>query len=895
MNISLKKCVLIFFLNFLFLFISHKTLSFAQEEPRWERVGLEGWNTEGSGSIANNSQTIYLVAHRANTDPNYQYPEIYDIFKTTDGGITWVSKKKGLPTNNLGISAVTVDPKNPEIVYIAAGEGWGPFRDGGIYKSSNGGNSWMKVRSGVGFINIVVDYDDSNIIYGLNVGVNNAFGFYKSIDGGISWTRKALDTYAEYYRRIVLDLANHSVIYVLASPYNGNAGVFKSTDKGTSFTSIPDNVGLMGSPTDLTTDLYDSNTVYIAVSTSTDIAGVYKSTNGGNAWFKTSNGLDNADVKSVEIDLTNNSILYLSAYKSRLNQGTIIKSPYYSIDSGQTWYPFNNGLSILNENLSIGLLYVSNDLGFLFGASNDGLWKYPLVSSIPNFTPTPTNTPTPTPTPTNTPTPTPNLCVLNNFGDADGNPIRQDKGLWADKAYGGIYYDLKKKKFANFDPLNPNPNLVFLPFIDYGNGQDTIANWGCALTSYTMILNYAARYQGKPGNILPDEVNKWFQENQGYTTGTIYFKDGKPSYVNEAGVKAEKVPEFAKVKKIYVQTKNPEFIIKEVNLNNQLCNKNPIKAAVNKGGHYIALSGQAITNNQSTYRIHDPLEYLPMTLLHKYGGIDKIASYELIDTHPAGLYMPVIGWRIYSPAELVITDPNGNKLGFDPRTNISYKEIDDGIYYEDTLGSALGDHIMKWKTIRIENPISGQYQVEVIATGNGDYALDFYSSDNNSEVKNSHLQSTIKTGLTDNYVVNYSEQNENPEMIRQVSIDIRPNSEFNKVVPQSQGLIPVAILGTYNFQAESIDEETLEFGPEKAKPFKKINLVKDVNGDKIADLVIFFKNPETGIGILDKEACLTGQTKDGVSFEGCDKVSIKSWPKYLEDWWNGLFNRGKRD
>ena len=89
--------------------------------------------------------------------------------------------------------------------------------------------------------------------------------------------------------------------------------------------------------------------------------------------------------------------------------------------------------------------------------------------------------------------------------------------------------------------------------------------------------------------------------------------------------------------------------------------------------------------------------------------------------------------------------------------------------------------------------------------------------------------------------------------------------------PNSNAVIPVAILGSVNFDATQVDFSRAVFGSRKASPIHD-GVIKDVNHDGIVDMVFHFNTRDTGISCGDPDATLSGETFGGDAFTGTYSV-----------------------
>jgi hypothetical protein len=111
--------------------------------------------------------------------------------------------------------------------------------------------------------------------------------------------------------------------------------------------------------------------------------------------------------------------------------------------------------------------------------------------------------------------------------------------------------------------------------------------------------------------------------------------------------------------------------------------------------------------------------------------------------------------------------------------------------------------------------------------------------------------------------------------VMEVPVDVHPGSADNSVNPKS-GVVPVVLFGSAALSVEDVDIATLAFGPLGSRfAHKSGPHTGDHNGDGMADLMIHFLLPGSGLTSDHTEACVMGTTTDGRWFSGCDSVTPK--------------------
>ena len=252
---------------------------------------------------ASNPDIVYVGSGEADMRSQISYGN--GMYKSTDAGRTW--RHLGLDDTRQ-IGKVAVDPRNPDVVFVAAlGHVYGANPDRGVYRSRDGGATWQKVlfkSNDVGAIDLAIDPGDSQIIYASLWNTRRppwsiyppsygpGSGVYKSTDGGSNWQPLTRGLPADAVGRIGLAIApsNRARIYAIVDAKEG--GLFRSDDSGATWTKTSSDSRIWGRGWyfgKVVVDPKNADLVYISNT------GVYRSRDGGRTFgepFKGSPGGD---------------------------------------------------------------------------------------------------------------------------------------------------------------------------------------------------------------------------------------------------------------------------------------------------------------------------------------------------------------------------------------------------------------------------------------------------------------------------------------------------------------------------------------------------------------------------------------------------------------------------
>jgi photosystem II stability/assembly factor-like uncharacterized protein len=314
---------------------------------RWRMVGpFRGGRTRAVAGVPDQSNIFYIGAVDGG------------VWKSTDYGRTWNSIFDDQPTQSIG--AIAVAPSNPNIVYIASGEGLQRpdlSVGDGIYKSTDAGKTWthLGLRDGQQIPALAIDSRNPDRVFaavlGHPYGANRERGIFRSTDGGATWEKVLYKDEKTGGSNVEIDPSNSNVIYAglwqsRLGPWEDNngfegthGGLFKSTDGGTTWRKLTN--GLPDDAVQINVAISPSQTsrLYATLATTkpTEYAsdaglGFYRSDDGGENWYRVTTDprpamkIGGGDLPIARVDPKNADVVYSASLVT-----------VRSIDGGKTW------------------------------------------------------------------------------------------------------------------------------------------------------------------------------------------------------------------------------------------------------------------------------------------------------------------------------------------------------------------------------------------------------------------------------------------------------------------------------------------------------------------------------------------------------------------------------
>jgi len=347
------------------------------------------FETYGSASIGD------IAADQSNPDvvwvgtgePNNRQTSSFGdgIYKTTDGGKTFTHM--GLRETQT-IARIVIDPRNSNVVYVASpGHLFGPNPDRGIYKTSDGGKTWTKVKyvdENTGFTDIVMDPSNPGTLYAASYqrrrtgccfnGGGPGSALWKTTDAGRTWTKLTGNGLPPgTYGRIALDVArsNPNVVYAQIETDGGDAAAEAPAGGGRGGFDWCNNAGGGRGRAGAAGD-----SAQAPPALSRARPGLYRSENKGRSWTLVSNCNGRPlYFSNIRVDPTNDKVIYVANVRAAK-----------SVDGGRTFTTMDRGLGFGNQTVDQHAYWIDpsnpnhllrgSDAGFAVSWDQGETWEY---------------------------------------------------------------------------------------------------------------------------------------------------------------------------------------------------------------------------------------------------------------------------------------------------------------------------------------------------------------------------------------------------------------------------------------------------------------------------------------------------------------------------------------
>ncbi|MCP5070770.1 MAG: glycosyl hydrolase [bacterium] len=370
----------------------------AADGPRMSAKSFEGLELRSIGPALMSGRIADIAIHPKRQSTWYVAVGSGNLWKTTNAGTTWKPIFEDQGSYSLG--CITLDPSNPEVVWLGTGENVGGRHVGygdGIYRSRNGGTSWERVglEKSEHIGRILVDPRNSDVVLVACQGplwsAGGERGLYKTTDGGKTW-RKRLgggpytgvnDVIADPRNPDVLYASTHQRLRNVAALVNGGpeSAIHKSEDGGETWRrlekGLPEEqkgrIGLGISP-------HEPDVVYATIELAHRKGGFWRSADGGGSWEKRSDEIAGATGPHYYQELFpsphSQDRVYMAGMKLKVTE-----------DGGKTFRSIGTDSKHVDNH---ALAFNPNDSEYLLAGCDGGLyesfdlgktWKY--VSNLP--------------------------------------------------------------------------------------------------------------------------------------------------------------------------------------------------------------------------------------------------------------------------------------------------------------------------------------------------------------------------------------------------------------------------------------------------------------------------------------------------------------------------------
>jgi photosystem II stability/assembly factor-like uncharacterized protein len=348
----------------------------------WRAIGpFRGGRTKAAAGVPSQPNVFYIGVCNGG------------VWKSTDYGRTWVPIFDDQPTGSIG--AVAVAMSDPNVVYVGSGEGLHRpdlSVGDGIYKSTDAGKTWthLGLRDGQQIPQIAIDPRDANKILvavaGHPYGPNEERGIFRSTDGGQTFQKVLYKDENTGGADVQIDPVHPDTAYATLwearegawenGAWNGsNGGIFKSTDGGQTWQPLTNGLPQGIIQANISISASNPNRLFSSVATKGAV-GIYRSDDAGQSWFQVTTDprpagrIGGGDLSVPRVDPKNPDVVYVASTVT-----------WKSVDGGKTWTGFRGApggddyqnLWINPDNPNIILL--ANDQGAIVTVNGGESWS----------------------------------------------------------------------------------------------------------------------------------------------------------------------------------------------------------------------------------------------------------------------------------------------------------------------------------------------------------------------------------------------------------------------------------------------------------------------------------------------------------------------------------------
>jgi photosystem II stability/assembly factor-like uncharacterized protein len=342
------------------------TSTTADEVRRWELTGPFGGDVRTMIVAPDNPDLLYLGTHDG------------QLFRSTDGALTWNRIKPGIGKRGLSIDNLIIDPRNTKVMYAGTWDTDVSMKnDMGVYKSEDAGATWklLKDTKGTHIFSIALSPSDSNFLL-----AGSKTSILRSTNGGDDWEKISTEGYPDIrnINSVAIDPRNNDYIYA-----GTNHLPWQTYDGGKTWsrnvTGMVDDSDIMG----ITVNQADPKLVYVNA-----CSGIYRSNSAGKQWTK---------IPGIPFSARRTYTLLAHPLQPNVIFAGTSEGLWRAKDGGKRWMLLTSKTTVLRSIVihpdkpnrviiatdDFGV-QISNDLGDNFADANNGFINRHILAFMPD-------------------------------------------------------------------------------------------------------------------------------------------------------------------------------------------------------------------------------------------------------------------------------------------------------------------------------------------------------------------------------------------------------------------------------------------------------------------------------------------------------------------------------